>query len=216
MINHARQRVPQWVNRRNVIAAVIVLAIVAFIGVSNAVLDAWGEDRAGRAEDRKVAQLYLQQLKEAGIEPDAELPPEEPGIGPRGDIGEPGPVGAQGERGPRGEPGPPGGVGPPGPMGVRGQGGLAGPTGQRGEMGPAGPSGETGPQGSAGEAGPAGVAGEAGAKGETGDPGVKGETGDAGPPGPAGYPISWSFEFMGIPYTCTDADNNHAYECAPT
>lgn len=224
-MNHIRRRLPAWVTARGVLYTAAILGVVLAILAFNLVLDAWGDDRAGRAEDRKVAQLYLDQLKSAGIEPDAELPKvEPPGIGPRGDIGEPGPQGPPGERGQQGI---------PGLMGARGVDGQPGPIGPAGPTGPA--STIPGPVGPRGADGTDGVDGDdctpdiEGCRGPQGEPGPKGDTGAAsevpGPAGPAGAAgpqgepgpavESWTFTFMGIDYICTDPDEDRAYECAP-
>jgi hypothetical protein len=118
---------------------------------------------------------------------------------------------------------------------------FKGPQGQRGApcvpqvpgcTGPMGPGGQNGSQGQEGPSGPSGTPGEPGpgpsddqvlagvsayctahpvnCMGPQGDPG---EPGAQGPPGPA--PTSLKFNFLGVPYTCTDPDGDTNYECSP-
>ena len=114
---------------------------------------------------------------------------------------------------------------PPGVKGDRGPAGRDGRDGQDGEdgitpdcyfttlrcvgePGPVGPAGEPGPVGATGEAGPQGEPGPAGAQGE---PGPAGPQGEPGPPGPG--PQSFTFTWANRTYTCTDANQDGAYEC---
>lgn len=121
-----------------------------------------------------------------------------------------GPTGVQGERGPAGEDGRDAtdaqvreGIaaycdarfrcqGPAGADGIDGSPGSNGVNGSDGQNGAQGVPGPAGPQGELGPAGPQGIQGE------------------PGPVGPA--PASFSFTFLGVPYTCTNTGTGD-YTC---
>ncbi|AYD86179.1 hypothetical protein SEA_BURRO_36 [Microbacterium phage Burro] len=106
-----------------------------------------------------------------------------------------GPAGDRGATGETGETGPPGPAGPVGPPGSQGEPGVAGSSGNQGEPGATGPSGPAGP---------------AGPQGEPGSPGA------TGPAGQSAFPFTFTFTYLGIPYTCTVTDNTTAAACSIT
>lgn len=119
----------------------------------------------------------------------------------------------------------PGPKGDPGAPGKDGADGDRGPVGATGPTGPAGPAGADGPAGSTGPSGAAGVPGAQGLPGPQGDPGPQGPAGADGQPGPQGpagvngangtSPSSFSFMYMGIPYTCTpNPPGSSTYTCS--
>ena len=122
--------------------------------------------------------------------------------GPIGPAGLPGPQGPVGPIGPEGPPGPQGEVGDTGEPGTPGSPGSTGQAGQIGPQGPVGPKGDTG---------------ATGPKGDPGNTGPAGPKGDTGNQGLAGYPVSWTFEFLGATYTCVDEtpeNDEHVYVCS--
>lgn len=110
-------------------------------------------------------------------------------------------------------PGPSGPPGRQGLQGIPGPQGPTGPTGPRGLKGPKGQNGKTvqGPPGVAGPAGPQGEPGPVGPKGEKGDKGDRGDTGPTGATGPE--PVSFTFTYLGVTYTCTDPERDGTYAC---
>lgn len=99
--------------------------------------------------------------------------------------------------------------------------GLPGPQGPTGSTGPRGFQGEPGRDGKDGLNGKDGATGAAGQNGQNGTDGAPGQQGAPGPAGVNGLngqaPVSWSFEILGVPYTCvrTDPFNDNAptYTC---
>jgi hypothetical protein len=113
--------------------------------------------------------------------------------------------------GPTGRPGRTGSSGAPGSTGRPGATGKAGKSGPSGDTGTPGTPGVAGSPGAVGPSGPPGPAGKDGQDGQDGKDGTAGEQGPAGPP-----PSSWTFTYLGIPYTCTPAsDGSTDYTCSP-
>lgn len=148
-------------------------------------------------------------------EPGAQGPQGEQGIpGESGVQGIQGPQGVPGETGPQGEQGDRGLTGPPGPIGETGEPGSPGASGRPGEDGSDGAPGAKGDQGQQGEQGEQGQQGDRGPEGPQGPAGPPGPEGPQGPAGPTGpEPESFSFVYLGIPYTCTDPENDGSYTC---
>lgn len=120
------------------------------------------------------------------------------------------------EAGPPGVQGPQGVQGTQGPQGVQGIPGVKGDKGDPGAPGPKGDKGDTGAEGTDGTPGTNGTDGVDGTQGDPGPAGPQGEPGATGPQGPQGepgYPSSWTFEYMGTTYTCTDPEGDHTYTC---
>lgn len=111
--------------------------------------------------------------------------------GPKGDQGAPGKDGVDGATGPAGATGPTGPAGEPGKSGADST--APGPAGKDGAA-----STIPGPQGPAGKDGAPGPTGPQGPAGEPGAPGADGANGK-----PAAAPSSFTFTYLGTPYTCT-------------
>jgi hypothetical protein len=186
---------------RTLIFALALLGLVAVAGYT-----LWTVNTLAVRLDATIAQRdqSIRQLRDHGIKPTVTAEP-----------GEPGPQGEQGLQGP---PGPPG---PPGPTGPMGRTGMPGAPGEPGDRGPQGEAGQQGPAGQPGaDSTVPGPPGPAGADGSDGTDGAPGPAGPQGETGPAGYPDAWTFTYtplVGTPatYRCTDADDDHTYECAP-
>lgn len=176
----------QNLDRKALIRAVFVIALVVSIGINIAI---WWQAQVRAEQHQETAVSLAQQVQDACADGGLSVGGRDlcrraddvvqsaPVAGPVGDRG---PQGERGFTGPRGDTGPRGPEGEPGPRGERG------PEGDRGPQGEQGAQGDTGATGPEGDAGPMGETGPRGETGATGARGPQGETGPAGPAGPAG------------------------------
>jgi hypothetical protein len=91
-----------------------------------------------------------------------------------------------------------------------------------GPQGIQGIEGEPGADGAQGDPGPEGAQGATGATGDPGPPGPQGEQGPTGPAGADGADgedgqdvESFTFDWLGQTYTCTDPENDGSFTCDP-
>lgn len=193
----------------------IILGVILVFSFLTAIAASWSAWKSATM-DAQAGQSLAEQVRIA-CEKNTTDDPEILALCDQANAVADGTAGPQGPPGPQGSPGPQGFSGSDGVNGLNGQPGPSGAPGAQGASGvdgQPGTAGQPGPNGSPGPSGATGAPGEVGPAGPQGDPGPEGSPGPTGPQGPAGYPASFSFTFLGVTWTCTDVDGDHAYTCA--